>query len=456
MKRIFALFLIFLFALSFSSCGSDDDSKKNSTPTYSISGTIMLASDSTALANITVALSGDSSTTTTTGTDGTYTFTDLEAGDYTITPATATGYTFEPESSDVTLSDADITGQDFAATKMSAATYLHYTFPDQYSYYQDSIVGGTKTIADEATDLFSSYTATTGLYYLDKKGNEYYDITGYQLDQFVLENNVIAATPDPDGVLQSIVDDGNDPRGLYAVVTRSSTEYDGFSNRSKFVTKGYYNSDLRWDQYSIGYLLDLNYSGMAFYLATNTGELIRMYNSSYATHIYMFRKIDVVRPDGSYVTFEPQATTDNYVDDTTYTTATTSTTIPSGLSTTKFTVATKTFGTTYTDVKAISLDQFLTDYVQTNTILSEATYKIDALDGTYQEGWTYTDMQNSYYLVDLDLIIQVDSSDDIVSGSKINYPVKIEVIDSAATSTYDYSTADPPAYTYAYDEITAN
>jgi hypothetical protein len=151
----------------------------------------------------------------------------------------------------------------------------------------------------------------------------------------------------------------------------------------------------------------------------------------------MFRKIDVKRPDaaGSLAAFETQATTDSYVDDTAFTTAT-------GLTTTKFTVATMSFGA-YTDVKVIPLDQFLTDYV---TDTPDAyTYKIVAVDGFSRNGWTYANMQQAYYLPDYDFIVQVDGSNNIVSGTKINYPVRIEVI-SGSPVVYDYSTKSPPAF----------
>jgi hypothetical protein len=427
--RYTSMLLVILFgivAIVASGGGDDDDDSPDDTATYSISGTITLASDSTALANITVALSGSSSSSTTTGTDGSYTFTELEAGDYTITPNTATGYTFNPVNADVTISNANVTDKDFAATQISAAKFLHYSLPNQYEY--------TGLIEDEAEALFSGYTLTSDI---DYGGGVL--VSGYSLNQFVDKDTVNSATPDPEDLFGTL-----DARELYTVVVYSHPTDGAFSNRSKFIGQGLYNYDLRWDQFNTGYLLDLNYSGKTYFPSDDIGK---MYDNKYANDMYMFRKIDVKRPDaaGTVVTFEPQATTDNYVDDTQYTVATETTSgDPStGLSTTKFIVATKSFGD-YTDVKAISMDQFLTTYV-TDTPLSY-TYKIVALDDSKsQTGWTYDQMQKAYYLPDLDFIIQVDASNTVVEGTKINYPVRIEVISGSAVE-YDFSTANPPAF----------
>jgi hypothetical protein len=309
----------------------------------------------------------------------------------------------------------------------SALTYLHYVLPDQYTYLNN---GGTAD--DEAATLFSGYTATV----IDDGTGTNTTTSAYALGQFVNKATVNAATPDPDHVLGT-----NDARGLYSAFLRSNQ--DGFSNRTKFYDNGtkaaVYNADLRWDQYIQGYLLDLNYTGKSFFPASV--GLAKMYNLKYSYDIYMFRKIDVKRPDaaGSLATFEVSATTTNYVDDTKFTATN------SGLTTTKFTVGTISFDI-YSNVKAIPLNQFLTDYVTDRP--GSYTYKIVALDGTYKEGWTYADMQQAYYLPDLDFIVQVTGGSQ-VAGTKINYPVRIELI--GAAYEYVYSAKSPPAYAKAYD-----
>ena len=308
------------------------------------------------------------------------------------------------------------------------ASYLHYTLPDQYTYS----LSHASPWPDEAEDLFSAYTLTNNIIYVVGPPITY--VSGYALPQFVNKATVNAATPDPDGVLGT-----NDARALYSLFTRSNM--DGFSIRTHFLELALYTPDLRWDQFIQGYLLDLHYYGRVF-LPASVGVASK-HNTKYAYDTYMFRKIDVKRPDatGSIATFEVQATTDNYVDDTFFHANT-------GLWTTKFTIATKSFGA-YTNARVISLTQFLTDYV-TNAP-GNYTYKIVALDGTYKNGWTYAKMQQAYYLVDYDLIVQVDASNKVVSGTKINFPVRIELI-SGSPVAYDYSAKYPPAYTKAYNE----
>ncbi len=55
-----------------------------------------------------------SATETTTGSDGTYSFSELANGDYTVTPSLA-GYSFTPANTPVTISGSDVTGIDFTS-----------------------------------------------------------------------------------------------------------------------------------------------------------------------------------------------------------------------------------------------------------------------------------------------------------------------------------------------------
>ena len=82
-------------------------------PTYSISGQILY--EGTGLSGVTVTLTGSYTATKMTDANGNYQFTWLPNGSYTITPA-KTYYAFAPVNRDVTVSGADITGQDFTAT----------------------------------------------------------------------------------------------------------------------------------------------------------------------------------------------------------------------------------------------------------------------------------------------------------------------------------------------------
>lgn len=308
--------------------------------------------------------------------------------------------------------DYDYSGANPPAYATLASADLHYTLPDQKNYAGD--------VADEKEELFDVYDPTLVLtegIVFDSTTDPVTTVSGYALDQFVKKDTVNAATPDPDGKLGD-----SDARKLYSIVLVSNN--DGFNNRSKFGSKGYYNSDLRWDQFIQGYLLDLNYSGKSFF--PESVGLIKMYNNNFAYDIYMFRKIDVKRPDstGSIATFEVGATSESYVDDSGYTTVT-------GLSTTKFNVAKITFtngAATYTDVNAISLDQYITTYITDSP--SDYTYTIVAVDDFSRSGWSYANMQQAYYLPDYEFICRIDSSTNtMVSGTKINFPVRIEVKD---------------------------
>jgi len=80
---------------------------------YTISGTV----DGDELEGITLTLTGgDTSATTTTASDGSYTLAGLNNGTFTVTPSLS-GYTFTPASASVSVSDADETGVDFTGTE---------------------------------------------------------------------------------------------------------------------------------------------------------------------------------------------------------------------------------------------------------------------------------------------------------------------------------------------------
>ena len=78
---------------------------------YGISGTV----SGDVLEGVTITLSGDCSATTTTESNGNYSFTGLLSGSYTITPSMSS-YAFDSESELVHLFGSDVTGVDFTAT----------------------------------------------------------------------------------------------------------------------------------------------------------------------------------------------------------------------------------------------------------------------------------------------------------------------------------------------------
>ncbi|MFA7404141.1 MAG: DUF1566 domain-containing protein [Pelobacteraceae bacterium] len=102
--------------------------------TYTISGTI--TTGGTALAGVTVALSGNGSTTTTTNASGTFTFSGAQNGSYTITPS-MTGYTFTPASQSVTVSGANVTGAGFTATATGGGPATAIQLPQTGQTFSD-------------------------------------------------------------------------------------------------------------------------------------------------------------------------------------------------------------------------------------------------------------------------------------------------------------------------------
>jgi len=102
---------------------------------YSISGTV--TSGGSGLSGATMTLSGTASAMTTTNSSGSYTFTGLTNGTYTITPS-KTGYTFSPTSITVTISGANLTGQNFTASCAYLSVRLARATPVYYSSLQSA------------------------------------------------------------------------------------------------------------------------------------------------------------------------------------------------------------------------------------------------------------------------------------------------------------------------------
>ena len=97
-------------------------------PTYSIAGTVSGAW----VSGVTVTLSGAGSAATSTDASGNYSFTGLAAGSYTVTP-TLSGYTFSPPSAAVTVSTANVTGENFSDSANAAGNGV-YTISGNLSY----------------------------------------------------------------------------------------------------------------------------------------------------------------------------------------------------------------------------------------------------------------------------------------------------------------------------------
>ena len=83
--------------------------------TFSISGQVTLAEGGSPLANVTLNLTGAASLSVLTDASGHYLFTNLAAGSYTVTPS-RNGFSFSPSSQNITLTNSNIGGVNFAAT----------------------------------------------------------------------------------------------------------------------------------------------------------------------------------------------------------------------------------------------------------------------------------------------------------------------------------------------------
>ncbi|MFY9327929.1 MAG: carboxypeptidase regulatory-like domain-containing protein [Georgfuchsia sp.] len=116
MNTIKYLLAIF-FSITVAACGGGGGGGGGSPATYSVTGTVTLSG--AALSGVTITLTGGK--TATTDASGNYSVTGLANGNYTVTPTLA-GYAFNPTSSAVSVSGANVTGTDFTAT-VAATTY---------------------------------------------------------------------------------------------------------------------------------------------------------------------------------------------------------------------------------------------------------------------------------------------------------------------------------------------
>ncbi|MGA2553465.1 MAG: carboxypeptidase-like regulatory domain-containing protein [Smithella sp.] len=113
MKKILDVILLGMTIALMAGCSSGGS---GSTPiTFSISGTV----SGDVAANVTINLASGVNNSTTTASDGTYSFTGLGNGTYTVTPVLK-GYIFTPTNQLVTISGANITGQNFTSISKSS------------------------------------------------------------------------------------------------------------------------------------------------------------------------------------------------------------------------------------------------------------------------------------------------------------------------------------------------
>jgi Carboxypeptidase regulatory-like domain len=139
--------------------------------TYSISGTVATSGGS-ALAGVTITLSGAASGTTTTDANGNYNFGGLANGSYTITPS-LTGYTFSPAYLTVSISDGDVAGENFTGTANSGTGF---SISGTVATSGGSPIGGV-TVTLTGVTTGSTNTNGRGTYSFTGLANGTYTIT---------------------------------------------------------------------------------------------------------------------------------------------------------------------------------------------------------------------------------------------------------------------------------------
>lgn len=112
-KRLFVRLLFGLLSVMLlitAGCTTEEDD-----PTYAISGAVSIEGTGDALAGVTISLTGAANASATTDSDGNFSLSSITDGTYTLTPSLS-GYTFEPVSTVVVVSGANITDINFVAT----------------------------------------------------------------------------------------------------------------------------------------------------------------------------------------------------------------------------------------------------------------------------------------------------------------------------------------------------
>jgi len=151
---------------------------------YSISGTVT----GDVQADVTITLTGSGTGSTTTDASGNYSFRGLSNGSYTVTPSKA-GYTFTPTNRPVTISGADVTGQNFTAT-------AYYSISGTVTLSGSGLSGVTMTLTGSGTG--STTTNVSGYYILDYVRNGSYTVTpsksGYTFTPSSLQVSISGAS----------------------------------------------------------------------------------------------------------------------------------------------------------------------------------------------------------------------------------------------------------------------
>jgi hypothetical protein len=129
-----------------------------SATTFSVSGTVTTSAGA-AISGVSVS---NGSTTVTTNSSGQYTFASLANGTYTLTPSLS-GYTFSPASLSVTVSGANVSGQNFTGTATSGGTTLTKGVPvTGLGASTGNSLNYTMVVPSGATNLVFTLSGGTG------------------------------------------------------------------------------------------------------------------------------------------------------------------------------------------------------------------------------------------------------------------------------------------------------
>ncbi|MBF0555060.1 MAG: choice-of-anchor D domain-containing protein [Nitrospirae bacterium] len=161
--KVTTLFIALILVCSFASAAS-------------ISGVITTDQqpETTGISGATVILSGDASATTTTDSNGMYSFIGLNAGNYTVTP-TDGGYSFSPSSSSVTLSGANSTGNNFTGTIVPPpANSISGTISIGYQLETTGLSGVLVVLSGAGGG--ATFTDSRGMYYFTGLSNGSYTV----------------------------------------------------------------------------------------------------------------------------------------------------------------------------------------------------------------------------------------------------------------------------------------
>lgn len=141
----------------------------NPPATYSISGRVTLSGSG--LSGVTMTLTGATSTTTPTDGNGNYAFSGAANGNYTLSPSLS-GYTFTPTSRNISVNNANVTGQDFTATATNAG-FLQVTPSENFA--ASGTQGGPFTPSTKTYTLFN--TGGTAINWTASKGQSWVSLS---------------------------------------------------------------------------------------------------------------------------------------------------------------------------------------------------------------------------------------------------------------------------------------